>query len=208
MTDATDSKKLSRAQQRRQQDIIDASLKIFERDGFDSAKMTDIAAEADVAKGTLYLYFDSKAALFEGVIQSAIIPTLQTANATAQAHKGSASELLAIQLKIMAKRMASQEMRVLLRYMMSGTTEQHKKVVNFYFENVVQKGIDLLSETIRQGVKSGEFSKELSGIDPLVLLGSQIYTTVWKSLFEEITPIDVERLNEDLTKVLLSGLRK
>lgn len=43
--------------------ILTAARMIFIRDGYRSAKMTDIAAEAGVAAGTLYLYFNSKEAL-------------------------------------------------------------------------------------------------------------------------------------------------
>ena len=201
-------KQLSKAQQRRRQDIIDASLKIFERDGFESAKMSDIAEEAEVAKGTLYLYFDNKGALLQGVIQSAIIPTLQAADDTAQTHQGTATELLTKQLEIMGKRMASPEMSMLLRYMMSGRSEQHQKVTEFYFENVVQTGLSLLRRTISQGVKDGDFRNTARDIDPLILLGAQIYTTVWKSLFEELAPIDSTRLGEEFVHVVLNGLKK
>jgi AcrR family transcriptional regulator len=40
--------------------ILNAGRVIFLRDGFASAKMSDIAQEAGVAPGTVYLYFDSK----------------------------------------------------------------------------------------------------------------------------------------------------
>lgn len=43
--------------------ILEAARSIFRRDGYDSAKMSDIADEAGVAPGTLYLYFKSKEAL-------------------------------------------------------------------------------------------------------------------------------------------------
>ena len=200
-------KKLSKTQQRRRDDILQASLKIFDRDGFEAARMSDIAEEADVAKGTLYLYFDNKAALLEGVIQSAIIPTLQAAGGTAESHDGSAADLLAMQMKIMANRMASREMRTLLRYMMSGHSEQHQRIVRFYFENVVQKGLEVLEKTIKQGVRSGEFRSELRDVDPLALLGSQIYMTVWKSLFDDISPVDTDQLNSDLVRLVTNGLQ-
>ena len=203
---AEQDKTLSRSQRRRRQDILDASLYIFDRDGFDAAKMSDIAEEAEVAKGTLYLYFENKAALLEGVIQSTIIPTLQAADDTAQKHEGTATELLSMQLKIMGDRMASPQMQTLLRYMMSGRTKQHQRIVQFYFNNVVQPGLKVLGKTIRQGAKTGEFRKEAAKIDPLVLLGAQIYTTVWKTLFEETSPINTDALNKDLMKVVLGGL--
>lgn len=49
--------------------IIDAAIEIFGAAGFDAASMADIAARAEVAKGTLYLYFESKERLFEEVYQ-------------------------------------------------------------------------------------------------------------------------------------------
>jgi len=58
---------MSRSQRRRRDDIVQAALTVFDRDGYEAAKMADIAREAEVAKGTLYLYFDTKAALLEEV---------------------------------------------------------------------------------------------------------------------------------------------
>jgi AcrR family transcriptional regulator len=43
--------------------ILNAARVVLLRDGYAAAKMSDIAAEAGVAPGTLYLYFDSKEAL-------------------------------------------------------------------------------------------------------------------------------------------------
>lgn len=43
--------------------ILEAGRKIFLRDGYANSKMSDIAGQAGVAPGTLYLYFDSKEAL-------------------------------------------------------------------------------------------------------------------------------------------------
>ena len=40
--------------------ILDSSLKVFSRRGFSQATMQDIAAEADIGKGTIYEYFRSK----------------------------------------------------------------------------------------------------------------------------------------------------
>jgi AcrR family transcriptional regulator len=43
--------------------ILNAARTIILRDGYASAKMSDIAVEAGVALGTLYVYFESKEAL-------------------------------------------------------------------------------------------------------------------------------------------------
>jgi len=40
--------------------ILDAAIRIFARQGFHSARVSDVAAEAGVAYGLVYHYFDSK----------------------------------------------------------------------------------------------------------------------------------------------------
>ena len=201
------SKPLSRAQQRRREDIIEAALEIFERDGFEAAKMADIAQKADVAKGTLYLYFDTKDDLLEGVIMTSILPTLQEIGIAAQSHEGSAKTTLAQQIKIATTRMASPEMAILLRLMISGGST-HRNVIQFYYESVVQQGLKHFQTTLDRGVASGEFREKANSIDVLVLVGAPVYTAIWNILFEDKEPIDPEKLAEDLLDVVLNGLLK
>lgn len=47
--------------------ILVAARSVLLRDGYDAAKMSDIAAEAGVAPGTLYLYFASKETLASAI---------------------------------------------------------------------------------------------------------------------------------------------
>jgi AcrR family transcriptional regulator len=47
----------------RYRQLLQAALKVFARDGIDGASVADIAEAAGVAKGSVYLYFDSKEAL-------------------------------------------------------------------------------------------------------------------------------------------------
>ena len=49
--------------------ILDGARRVFLADGFDGASMNDIARVAGVSKGTLYVYFQSKQALFEALIR-------------------------------------------------------------------------------------------------------------------------------------------
>lgn len=52
--------------------ILQAAESIFVRDGFDGARMQDIADEAGINKAMLHYYFRSKQKLFEEVFQSKI----------------------------------------------------------------------------------------------------------------------------------------
>ena len=50
--------------------IMQAAIKNFSKTGFASTKMDDIAKTANVSKGTLYIYFQSKEDLFESICKS------------------------------------------------------------------------------------------------------------------------------------------
>ncbi len=60
--------------------ILSAAMKVFARKGFASARVSDVAREAGVADGTIYLYFASKDAILISIIEegmNAIIDGLQ-----------------------------------------------------------------------------------------------------------------------------------
>lgn len=52
----------------KRRDIVNGARQVFRANGFDGASMGDIAKAAGVSKGTLYVYFDSKEALFKALI--------------------------------------------------------------------------------------------------------------------------------------------
>lgn len=49
--------------------LVAAARVVFERDGFASARITEIAAEANTAVGSFYTYFDTKEAIFQAVLE-------------------------------------------------------------------------------------------------------------------------------------------
>jgi TetR/AcrR family fatty acid metabolism transcriptional regulator len=52
----------------RRKEIVDAARSVFARKGFANGIMDDVAKEAGVAKGTLYLYFRSKTEIYRAVL--------------------------------------------------------------------------------------------------------------------------------------------
>ena len=51
----------------RRSSILDAAIKVFAEKGFHSTTIRDIAREAGIADGTIYIYFESKTALMLGI---------------------------------------------------------------------------------------------------------------------------------------------
>jgi TetR/AcrR family transcriptional regulator len=62
-----------REKQQRKEEIVQAAEKVFFSKGFEQSTMDDIAGEAELSKGTLYLYFRSKDDLHLAVARNAII---------------------------------------------------------------------------------------------------------------------------------------
>src|SRR5262245_2227732 len=53
---------------------LDAALEEFTARGFAAARMDDVALRAGVAKGTIYLYFKDKEALFQELVRTSLVP--------------------------------------------------------------------------------------------------------------------------------------
>ena len=56
------------SEERRNQ-ILEAAMAVFARQGFEQARMDDIAQEVGLSKGALYLYFKSKDAIISAILQ-------------------------------------------------------------------------------------------------------------------------------------------
>jgi AcrR family transcriptional regulator len=76
--------------------ILDAALTLFGRYGYRRTSIDDIARAAGVAKGTVYLHVESKAALFRTLSRSVLDGVLANARAAAASHGGVGERLTAI----------------------------------------------------------------------------------------------------------------
>src|SRR5215467_12462966 len=68
-------KRAERSEARRQA-IVGAALEEFCARGFAATRIDDVAARAGVAKGTIYLYFDDKQALFREIVGTMLVPLI------------------------------------------------------------------------------------------------------------------------------------
>src|SRR5512137_2830362 len=66
--------------------ILEAAFRVFGARGFHQATLDDVARQAGITKGTIYLYFPSKAALFTAMLKAritAVIPSAEAADGRA-----------------------------------------------------------------------------------------------------------------------------
>src|SRR5437764_9461610 len=89
--------------QAKMQAILDAALDVFVEEGFTQARLDEVARRAGVAKGTLYLYFDSKQAMFEALIRSGIARPIEAMRERILAAEGSTEALLKLLFGFIAR---------------------------------------------------------------------------------------------------------
>ncbi len=83
-----------RRKEARPEEILAAALDVFVERGFARARLEEVARRAGVTKGTIYLYFKSKEALFKAVVRGTIVPVIAQGEALAQSFTGSARDLV------------------------------------------------------------------------------------------------------------------
>lgn len=72
-------RRIRRRKETRAADLISAARDVFVKKGFTAARLDDVAAKAGVSKGTAYLYFETKEALFRAVVESGLAHIVEVA---------------------------------------------------------------------------------------------------------------------------------
>lgn len=182
----------SRRKEARPSELVAAALELFVERGFSATRLDDVAASAGVSKGTLYLYFDSKEALFKAVIQEAIVPELVAAEQLLAGHRGSAAEVLR-ELTFFWWRHSGATRLAGVPKLMIAESGNFPELAKYYHDHVMMRGRALVSAVLTRGVEAGEFrAVDLeTAID--LIIAPVIMLHVWRySVCEHEREIDAE----------------
>ena len=182
----------SRRKEARPSELVAAALELFVERGFAATRLDDVAASAGVSKGTLYLYFDSKEALFKAVIQEAIVPELVAAEQLLAGHRGSAAEVLR-ELTFFWWRHSGATRLAGVPKLMIAESGNFPELAKYYHDHVMMRGRALVSAVLTRGIEAGEFrAVDLeTAID--LIIAPVIMLHVWRySVCEHEREIDAE----------------
>jgi AcrR family transcriptional regulator len=177
----------------RRQAILDAALTIFAERGFEAARLDDVAAKAGVAKGTLYLYFKDKEALFEALVRGAVSPILGQATAAAAMPGMKAAAVLELFFALFQKEVLGTNRKLLLRLIIS-EGPRFPVLAEFYYREVVAQGLKLMRTVARNAVASGEFTSDAAARFPQLIVAPLLMAAIWDSMFSRLDPLDVPGL--------------
>jgi AcrR family transcriptional regulator len=170
--------------------ILDAALTVFAERGFEAARLDDVAARAGVAKGTLYLYFKDKEALFEEVVRSAASPIVERLSALAAAPDMPMTVMLDALFSLFEKEVLGTRRKLLLRLIIA-EGPRFPRIAEFYFRDVISRIMPMLSKIAQRAADRGELPNDAVARYPQLVAAPLLLSVIWDGLFANISPLDV-----------------
>lgn len=200
------AKPRQRRKEARPAEVSAAALELFVEKGFAATRLDDIAARTGVSKGTLYLYFDNKEALFEAVIREGVLPLVDRDEAMVASHHGSAFELLRQILSGWWEALVSTSLSGISKLMIS-EARNFPEVAAFYHQSVIRRLRSMIATVLERGVASGEFRPVDIEACVSVAVAPMLMLVVWKHSLEIcIAPTDPQRTLATHLDLLRAGL--
>ena len=140
------------------QRILDAAIEVIAENGYFQARVTDIAARAGVADGTIYLYFKNKEQVLMAAIDSAFVAFLKRARSElSRAHepRERLRRLAQLHLETLG---ANRNLAIVFQ---TELRQSAKFLAQFSHHRLIEY-FDLIRAEVREGQRAGVFRRELS----------------------------------------------
>lgn len=194
-----------RRKEARPSEIIEAGLKEFAARGFAATRLEDVARRAGVAKGTIYLYFADKEALFVAAVQSRVTPVIAGMADLVADFPGSTRDLLTLMIRTAHAKLVEGDLKVVLRILIA-EGGNFPGLVASYHRDTVARGRAVLEAIYRRGVERGEFRTGATADLPVVIMAPAIMAALWKMIFEAVDPIAADRFLAAHLDLVLNGV--
>jgi AcrR family transcriptional regulator len=186
---------LNRAQRaaERRSAIIEAAMDEFIAQGFAATRLDDVAKRAGVAKGTIYLHFKDKEALFEELIRTAIVPLVNRLAAGPPPSGASVRDMVEGFARTFIHEVTTTRRGDIVRLIVA-EGPRFPAVADFYYREVVSKGLAGMRAAIQLAIARGEIKhKELAQF-PQILIAPAMIAVIWQSLFARHAPLDANEM--------------
>ncbi len=197
--------RFQRRKEDRPQEITAAAFAAFAENGFTATKVEDVARRAGVSKGLLYLYFDTKEALFKAVIRSVVTPRVDELTRALDRTELGAEAFVRGPLVAFLQRLPGSPASVVIRLMIS-EAPKHPDLVEYYWENVASRGLAALEGLLERGVANGEFRDSAVNELPQLFLAPVMMSVVWGIVFADRS-LDTDKLIATQIDMILSYIK-
>jgi AcrR family transcriptional regulator len=196
-----------RRKQARPAEIVAAALEVFVERGFAATRLEEVARRAGVTKGTVYLYFSSKEALFKAVVRETIVPVIAQGEALAQSFPGSARELVE-RLVREYWRLVGETALAGIPKLMIAEAANFPELARFYYEEVAVRGHRLMAGVLERGIRNGEFRKMDVQFAAKIAMAALMHASVVRRSFASCMPegFDVATYLDTHIDIYLHGI--
>lgn len=137
-------------------ELLAAALDVFSEKGFAATRMEDIARRAGVSKATVFLYYESKQALFAAVVQEAVVPHLEAGEALLNLEGADPATLLPELLRRYWQVLGDEKLAGIPKLVMA-EAKNFPDLAAFYHQHVVQRGRAIFVAVLQRGIAAGTF---------------------------------------------------
>jgi AcrR family transcriptional regulator len=201
------ARRWQRRQDARSAEILEAALACFAQKGFAATRMDDIARRAHISKGTIYLYFENKEAVFKALARGAVGAQLTQAKGLIAAHRGSAADLLRLVLSCIGHFVSTSD-RVVLPRLLLAEAGNFPELARFWRQEVIDQGLAVFEAIIRRGQAGGEFRDLPPSHAARLCIAPMLVIMLWRATFAQFDdePYDYDGLVQAHLATLLHGL--
>ena len=140
--------------------ILRAAIKVFAGKGYFNSKVSDIAGEAGIADGTVYLYFKSKDEILHSIFDRAMEEFIAEGRSEIAEISDPEAKLRRIALLLLEKLGADRELAIVFQVELRGST----KFMQEFSAAGFAEYLDIIRETIAEGQRSGAFRTDVKPI--------------------------------------------
>ncbi len=182
--------------------IIRAATKVFAKKGFFNARISDIAKEAKVADGTIYLYFNNKYDMLLSVFEEKIGKLVE--QITTQIEKeDDPRRMLEIFIENHLREMKKNKN---LAEVIQIELRQTNKIVKDYRNNKFSEYLNIISMIIKKGQSQKVFRQDiLPGIAKRAIFGAlDEIARIWNINID--SEYNIDETEKQVTKIFLIGV--
>jgi len=182
--------------------IINAATKIFAKKGFYHAKVSEIAKEAKVADGTIYLYFENKDAILISLFEEQMKRVLDNMREQIALEKDAVKKIEKFALNHLKLIEQNKNMAEIIQVELRQSSKFMKEYKNEQFAEY----LNLIADIIREGQKGGVFKKAIiPGIAKRAFFGAlDEMSRFW--VLSSRRKYDIETAAKQISEYFLSGL--
>lgn len=190
----------------RPEEILDAALAEFTERGFEAARMEDIAKHAGLSKAAIYLYFPSKMALLEALIEARIAPFARQAETLAAQGGDDPMQALRLIARIGAHKLNDPAMIAVPRLII-GLSGRFPEIAEYYRSHVAERALGALQSLFEAAMNKGLIRRLDPRAAARAFVGPIFLEAMWAHVLRgESAFAQADVLIEQHFDILLNGL--